>query len=260
MKIDRVMLLASASPAALLVAGGAQAAPPAPMPPVVMPTTPSWTGCYVGANGGWGWGHQHVSETYTDGCTGTNPFGPDTQSGAVNLQSSGGLFGGQVGCNYQFSGNWVAGGQFKFDFADINGFAGDPINPINDRIAVKTTWLASLTARLGMTVLNNEALLYGKAGVAWDHNQWDLTHAYTDQGTPTETRTGLTVGGGAEFVLWSPLWTGFVEFDYYRFGKGNTFSTSSSDSDGFFSMASFSTGSQTIETVTAGVNVKFSGP
>src|ERR1700681_2316879 len=55
--------------------------------PVVAPVF-SWTGCYVGVHAGAG----VMRDTWTE------------QTG------SGGLAGGQVGCNYQ-DGNWVFGGE-----------------------------------------------------------------------------------------------------------------------------------------------------
>jgi outer membrane immunogenic protein len=64
-------------------------APPPPPPPIF-----SWTGFYIGANGGGGWGH----ESY--GLTQVTPFG--LTAGTCSGNSSGGLFGGQIGFNYEF--------------------------------------------------------------------------------------------------------------------------------------------------------------
>ena len=92
-------------------------APPAPMsyaPPVF-----SWTGFYVGVNGGWG------------GTSGGNDFGSPT----------GGLVGGTVGYNYQIS-QFVTGLEGDWDWADINksgvnGFVGPYSNKIDQLMTAR---------------------------------------------------------------------------------------------------------------------------
>jgi outer membrane immunogenic protein len=262
-RINTASLLASVSSAALTCFGQqANAADLAlKAPPVAVAPSPSWTGCYIGAQVGWGWGRQHVSESRS-----TSSGGPTTTHAASNsFDSSGGLFGGQLGCNYQFQGNWVAGIQGFLAGSDINGKGNDPLNVIlhdEGTLAIKTDWLASVTGRLGFTTDNNMTLWYAKGGVAWDHNQWDLQNANFFAGGQSplvsETRTGWTVGLGVETVLWSPRWTGFVEGNYYDFQNGHTwmFSTSSTPGNTFI----FTSGKQNIETVTIGINYKLTGP
>lgn len=254
-RINTATLLSSVSSAALACVG--QHANAADMalkaPPVAAAPAYSWTGCYVGAQVGWGWGHQDVNETF-----GWATYG--FIQGGNGFDSSGGLFGGQIGCNYQFSGNWVAGLQGFLAGSDINGRGDDPFNAIfhdNDTIGVKTDWLASITGRLGVTTDNNMDLWYVKGGIAWDHNQWDLHDAFVFTTNPElgESRTGWTVGAGVETVLWSPRWTGFAEFNYYGFPNGNTWVLEEGPPAQIFS-----TGKQNIETVTVGVNLKLGGP
>jgi outer membrane immunogenic protein len=283
MSTTKVLLLASASPVALFGAGVANAADMAvkARPIIAPPPAYSWTGCYVGGQVGWGWGQQHYnSQRFED----EPSFGDIEDHGdSQRLNSSGGLFGGQLGCNYQFSGNWVVGLQGDIAAADINGKSnnnvdnnGDPINNIDfagegNSIAMKTQWLASVTAKLGVAGMGtnglvNGTLYYIKGGVAWDQNQWDLTNSkepfssegFYGQPITTEHRTGWTAGIGAETVLWSPNWTGFVEFNYYDFGHGKNINVSCvfphCAGDDF---NVFSTGRQDIETVKIGVNYKW---
>ena len=68
-------------------------APVAPPPPVL-----SWTGCYIGANAGGGWG----AKDYFD------PQAPIPENNLSGHRISGGVAGGQAGCDYQF-GRWVVG-------------------------------------------------------------------------------------------------------------------------------------------------------
>jgi len=282
-------LLASASPIALLLGGPADAAdmglrkaPPIAAPPPAY----SWTGCYVGAHVGWGWGRNNFSEstststsvnvTSAGGCI-TNSSFTNFNHANGNIDTSGGLFGGQVGCNYQFASNWVAGIQGDFAGTDFNGTSNDPLG-VGGAIRVKTDWLASVTARLGVTAFDNLALFYVKGGVAWDQNKWDLSSAtnFFNPAVFSETRTGWTIGAGSEWVLWNPHWTAFVEFNYYQFNHGAHnvagSSTSSSTTPGFngsgpiitttttTTNSLFQTGSQHIEAVKVGVNYKFGGP
>lgn len=86
----------------------------------------SWTGCYVGVNGGYGWnnGNTHYNDTNTtsdpinfiQNGAGTAVFVP-TPSGTGG---AGGLGGGGVGCNWQ-SQQWVYGLEGDIDGGHIAG-------------------------------------------------------------------------------------------------------------------------------------------
>jgi hypothetical protein len=89
-----------------------------------------------------------------------------------SANSSGGLYGVQAGCNYQFAGSWVVGVQGDIAGANINGSVSDPLNgaghpPLTGfSIGMKTDRIAIVTGRLGVTGWNNLALFYVKGGVA----------------------------------------------------------------------------------------------
>jgi outer membrane immunogenic protein len=256
------VLLASVSIAALFIAAEANAADLAVKAPRPMMAAPvySWTGCYVGAHVGWGWGRNNHGQTssFFSGSSG----GATSVAAAGRVDSSGGLFGGQVGCNYQFASNWVAGIQGDVAGTDINGRATDPMGVAfdtvtNSTIAIKTDWLASVTGRVGYTVYNNQGLLYVKGGAAWVHNKWDLHDAFNffAPSQVDETRTGWTIGGGVEWKF-TENWSGFAEFNYYNFGNGKLLSANTFDGP-----VTFSSGKQEIETVKIGVNYSFTqGP
>jgi outer membrane immunogenic protein len=263
-------LLTTVSPVALLIGSPpADAADLARKAPIVAPPAPvySWTGCYAGAHVGWGWGQNRFSESsFSAG----NTF---HRSGTVNggLNSSGALFGGQLGCNYQFAGwspwsgsNWVIGVQGDFAGTDFNGHSLDPFDPADheDIVSLKSDWLTSVTGRLGLTFWNNQALVYVKGGGAWIHNKWnlsqaDLTGRFLGFGTSEfdNTNSGWTVGVGAEWTLWSPAWTAFVEYNFYDFNNGG--SVSLSGLAGGTTTHTFANGRQEINTVKVGVNYKF---
>src|SRR5262249_49784457 len=157
--------LASIATVALVGAANAadiyrKAPPPAPAP-VPAPVF-SWTGCFVGAQVGWGWGRKDVHARVDEISAGV--FENVTDAGSSRIDTSGAVFGGQVGCDYQFGGfgkgkapgpgygggpwNWVIGVQFMGLGTDINGFGHQPFaDDFDDVVTVKQDWLVSVTGR-----------------------------------------------------------------------------------------------------------------
>jgi outer membrane immunogenic protein len=260
--VKKILLLATISQLALIAVGSANAADlRLKAPPMVAPPAYSWTGCYVGGHVGYGWGRQDVtSSNFSFG----NPSGGI--SGTNTLDSSGGIYGLQGGCNYQFAGNWVVGIQGDIAGANLSGSAVDPLNGSGNpaqfgfSIGMKTDRIASVTGRLGVTGWNNLALFYVKGGAAWDKNQWNFLQTFNciNSGCTTpsadDRRSGWTIGGGVEWVIspaWSN-WTAFAEYNYYRFGDGPSFV--------FFDPRNNITSKQEIQTVKVGLNYKLFNP
>jgi outer membrane immunogenic protein len=173
-----------------------------------------WTGCYVGANIGGG------SDRVAFGDA--NP--PARASGDLGFgRGTGALGGGQIGCDYQ-AGAWVFGLQGLFDATDLN--AASHYLPTDRRApniydtSSHVSSLATATARLGYAI-QPQILIYAKGGGAW--MRADLDYAITGMGfvfpfNGSETRTGWTVGAGAEFLV-TPNWSVFAEYNYIDFGS-----------------------------------------
>ncbi|MDE1974808.1 MAG: autotransporter domain-containing protein, partial [Hyphomicrobiales bacterium] len=129
----RVALMASAI---FVSATGAASAADLPAAPLV-PVTPvfSWTGFYVGANVGYGWGNSS-GNMITTGL-------PDTFS------TSGNAFvgGGQMGFNYQFGGGFVLGAEADFQGSFGSGTLTDSDGLIN--ATVKDPWFGTIRGRIG---------------------------------------------------------------------------------------------------------------
>src|SRR5437763_14925698 len=95
-----MLLLTSVAGIALIAAGSANAAdlraPVYKTPPPVAAPAPvfSWSGCFVGAHWGWGFGRKDVRESEF-----TTDF---ARAASGRIDTSGPIFGGQVGCDYQF--------------------------------------------------------------------------------------------------------------------------------------------------------------
>jgi outer membrane immunogenic protein len=265
---QKIALFATVSQFAMLVCGGANAADmPLRAPALKAAAVPaySWTGCFAGGQLGWGWAHHDVTASNFS-------FGPgSTPIAATNaLETSSGVYGGQLGCNYQFLGNWVVGIQGDIAGTSIKGSVADPLQRLDPSfidsgtIGVKTDWLASVTGRLGFTAWDNRALFYAKGGAAWEHSQWDFSRStYCNSfHCPGSTevgdgRTGWTAGAGAEWVIspsWSN-WTAFAEYNYYDFGNGPVFTTPTTDPRNTTAL-----GRQQIQTVKFGVNYKLFSP
>jgi outer membrane immunogenic protein len=268
-RLSALALLTTVSPLALMIGSPlAEAADLARKAPIAAPPPPpaySWTGCYAGAHVGWGWGFNRHSA-----------FCNDVGTGNQSLDTDGGLFGGQLGCRYQFGGwspwqggNWVVGVQGDFAGADIDGKGRSPdvlsFSDGDDLVSAKTKWIGSITGSLGVTAWNNQVLFYVKGGGAWARNQWDFSQVDGLEqieriGLFDETRSGWTVGVGSEWTLWSPNWTAFVEWNFYQFNSGGSTQCGISGSgNSLCNFESVSTGRQEIQDIKVGVNYRFWG-
>jgi outer membrane immunogenic protein len=173
-------------------------------PPVVY----NWTGFYVGANGGGGWGTS--SWSYVVGGT------------TANHNNSGGLIGGTVGFNYQFAPNWVAGIEADWGWSNIRGSASCPNAAFDCKTSIDS--LGTARGRIGYAM--NQWLLYGTGGIAWGQVNVETVNlagtATPTSGTATNgtksTVTGWTVGAGVEYGFWTN-WSAKIEYLYIDLGS-----------------------------------------
>src|SRR4051795_3002754 len=100
----RVILGSVAALAMITSASAADLPVKAPMAAPVMAPVWNWTGLYIGINGGYSWGHSSRDLNFYNPLTGVTLV--TAAGGGRNLD--GGLFGGQIGYNWQAS-NWVFG-------------------------------------------------------------------------------------------------------------------------------------------------------
>jgi outer membrane immunogenic protein len=139
-----------------------------------------WTGFYLGINGGGGWG--------------TSRFDfPGTATTTGNFKTSGGLFGGTAGFNFQ-SGGWVVGVEGDGDWANLKGSAPCP-NP-SFSCQTSDSWLATARGRFGVSF--NEWLIYGTAGGAFGDVKVAVPGPVAFSGQ-TVVRAGWTAGAGVEY-------------------------------------------------------------
>ncbi|MGF9563455.1 outer membrane protein [Neorhizobium sp. JUb45] len=147
----------------------------------------TWAGAYAGVQGGAGW---------LDGTFGLAGVGSAKQD------FDGGVVGGFVGYNWQFSNGFVAGieGDLDYNFNEESA-AG---------IDIGTDWAGSVRGRVGYAF--DRALVYGAAG-------WTFTNGYVKGAgiDENEVFNGWTVGAGVDFAVTDNL---FVrgEYRYNDFG------------------------------------------
>ena len=153
-----------------------------PVAPVV--TTYNWTGCYVGAGGGYGMYNQDVS-----GASGE--VQQVMGSGSETLGGRGWFGTGQVGCDYQVTPSIVIGAFGDYDFGSIKGHLGD--------VDEKLSWSWATGGRIGWVALPN-LLAYVSGGYTEAHfDQIDFAPGYAY--FPATTYHGWFLGSGYEYGL-----------------------------------------------------------
>ena len=165
------------------------------------------------------------------------------------------MAGGQIGCNYQFATNWVAGVEGSGSWANIKG-SSDPFFSGKAVFNAKTDWIATATGRIGYSF--DRWLVYAKGGAAWAGDKYEMpgTFAFTPFNyTGSETRTGWTIGGGVEWVFWQN-WSAKLEYAFYDFGT-RSLDLIDPGLVGALSGPDQSSIKQRIQTVTFGINYRF---
>ena len=168
----------------------------------------SWTGFYVGINGGAGWGTTNSSIDLAQfGVPGTLPIASHNENGFI--------FGGQLGYNYQM-GQFVVGVEGDFDWADIKG---DAPCLVVLTCSAKVRWTADAAARLGIVV--DRALIYVKGGAAWADTEYSANLnllGLSVSSTASKVRVGAMFGAGLEYAVMRN-WSAKLEYNYIDFGK-----------------------------------------
>ncbi len=175
-------------------------------PPIVAHVY-NWTGFYIGAEAGRGWGGDRWGDVY-----GTILL--------ANPKPDGALAGGVVGFNWQFTPHLVVGIEGSFNWANLNDRQVDVLAP-EYTVSTKIDRLFTATGRLGYAW--GSWMVYGKGGAAWtrDENSF-IAPAFGNFFFPAFNREGWTAGGGIEWMF-ANSWSAKVEYDHYDFGQKDTF-------------------------------------
>ena len=158
-------------------------------PAYVAPAAPTWTGFYVGLNGGYGFGTS------------------DWDSPAVSPDLTGALVGGTLGYNYQ-TGMWVWGLEGDFDWADIKGDTTCGAGTCE----TKSEWFGTARLRLGYAGWNGW-LPYVTGGAAFA----SVKATNSALSSASDTLIGWTAGVGLEYA-WRSNWSVKLEYLYADLG------------------------------------------
>ena len=188
----RNLLLGVASAAALAIAvPAAQAADlPAyePAPAVVAPVPSfSWSGPYIGAQVGYGWGR------------------------ASNTSNDGWMVGGYLGYNVQLDGSPVVFGvETDLNWSNVDGNRG--ARGRAGRTRLSSDWNGATRGRIGYAF--DRFLVYGAAGIAYA----DRELRSPGFGKDNKTAVGWTVGGGVEAAVTDNV-VARAEYRYTDYGS-----------------------------------------
>ena len=155
----------------------------------------SWTGFYVGINGGYGWGKSDWSST----------------AGTANTTPKGWLVGGTLGYNLQ-TGVWVWGLEADIDFSTMDGTNVGTGICAGGGCETKNTWFGTGRGRIGYAA--GRFLPYITGGAAFG----DVKMTTAAGMSTTDTRVGWTVGGGLEYAFLG-AWSAKVEYLYADLGN-----------------------------------------
>jgi outer membrane immunogenic protein len=180
----------------------------AEQPVVVAQETPghTWTGFYVGAQLGYGWGDSTL--TVND-----DPLLADV---FLDFDPRGLLGGIHVGYDKQMQSGVVVGIEGDLSYANLNGDGAFNLVP---EITGESdlNWGGSVRGRVGYAL--ERFLPYITGGVAFGDYEHHLFDALTgDESHKSHTYVGWTVGAGVEYAF-IENWTTRVEYRYTDFGK-----------------------------------------
>jgi outer membrane immunogenic protein len=215
--------------------------------PAAAPSFYDWTGVYIGAFGGGGFGNHNVNNGTPNGFSNND----------ANYTSQGGLGGGEIGYNWQ-SGRYLFGVEADAFSSAIGGNDIAGVNagtfPVTQTDATTLRWGTTVRARAGFTV--DRLLMFFTGG--WAYGDFRHTDVNTAAVTPaagtdtfTATKSGATFGGGIAYAFTNNV-LGKFEYRYYDFGAlGRTTPTNG--------VAPY-TVNNTYSVVTLGLDFKFGGP
>ncbi len=195
---------------------------------------PTWTGWYVGVNGGAdtsmsGQVNTRGTDTGAGGLGSALAAGAIPAPGAFFVDNNGYLIGGTLGYNWQINTFWVAGVEGDFDGGSRK--SSNLLILVPGTFAPTTTFanreiesLGTVRGRLGFTIVG-PMLFYGTGGLAVAQRSFGIGAIGPSYGPPlnafsqtTNTATGWTVGAGVEF-MWGPHWSFKGEWLYVDLGN-----------------------------------------
>ena len=214
-----------------------------PAPAVAIPVW-NWTGWYLGANVGYGWGDNtdpqlNLVNPGDAGSIGTFlNFGvpPGTSGGNLfpNLKPAGAFGGGQIEYDHQF-GSWVLGGVADIQAANLvdsqtvtTPFATTGANA-DETLKGRIDWFGTVRGKVGYAF--NDWLVYASGGLAYGHIASEMALACTPGGlqcsgvnflgSNSETKTGWAAGAGVAYHVAGTRATIGLEYLHIDLGRSS---------------------------------------
>jgi outer membrane immunogenic protein len=184
----------------------------------------TWTGFYIGGNGGYVWNTDSNVLTFT----GSDNLGVD---------QNGGFGGGQIGYNWQRD-KIVYGLEADFQGAGLSDSGKQSITNnaqvvFSGAAKSEMDWFGTVRGRLGYSF--DRSLLYFTGGFAYGNVKNTLSLTATDGGSTAttvlkkeDTKTGYVLGGGLEYSL-TPAWSLKGEYQYLHLGSEKLSGTAAAD-------------------------------
>jgi len=161
----------------------------------------NWTGIYLGVNGGYTFGGSKWSDSVTGNSSGS--FG-----------TSGFVFGGTVGANYQV-GSLVFGVEGDGGWANASGFGTFTATSLCAAGCLTSdTWLGTARGRVGYAF--DRFLVFATAGAAFG----DIRAKFSNGPISRSTEVGWTVGAGIEVAL-GRNWSAKAEYLFVDLADGS---------------------------------------
>jgi outer membrane immunogenic protein len=181
-----------------------------PMPYKASPAPAfSWTGFYLGINGGYAGGHSRWSD-------------PAVGANSGHFETSGAMLGGQLGYNWQI-GAAVLGIETDADWMNVKGstagLGGVCATDGGGLCQTQQSWVGTTRARFGYAF--DRWLPYVTGGAAYGNIQ-----AVQPTGTTTANNIGWTAGAGMEVAL-DRNWSAKVEYLHINLGTDVLFGSAS---------------------------------
>jgi outer membrane immunogenic protein len=197
------------SAALLTMVASASAADLYSKAPIHAAPVSSWTGFYVGANGGYAGGESALAiDAAALGGAGL---------GSLNLKSNGFFGGAQIGYNWQ-AGQFLWGFETDIQGSNINSslglgaFAGGGGGGLGGSIGTTVDYFGTVRGRVGVMPWER-TVVYATGGLAYGQTS---TSYLVDLGS--HTKVGWTVGAGLEYMI-AQNWSFKTEYLYVDLGK-----------------------------------------
>ena len=211
-----------------------------------------WTGWYAGVNAGGIRDDHAVKSTASN-----NRFCPPgscgfaKQTAQASIQGATGVFSlntdgltgnAQIGYNWLFADNWIAGFEADIDGnpdtnasqtdSSVNAVSGFPGHGVSTNLLVtkKINYLGTVRGRLGYRV-TPKFFVFGTGGLAYGHvkSESNISQSlvgvfggvatnFDADSSSSKTMPGWTAGGGFEWMF-AKNWTAKAEYLYYDLGE-----------------------------------------